>query len=66
MGTPFDFAQGDIRNNVLKMSFLNKVLYDNKKISFIMKTSALALIEAVSFYGGVHHKRYKCIAGNSS
>ncbi|OCB68570.1 hypothetical protein B0A79_06185 [Flavobacterium piscis] len=30
---------------------------------FIMKTSALALIEAVSFYVGVHHKRYKWIAG---
>jgi len=28
-----------------------------------MKTSALALIEAVSFYVGVHHKRYKRIAG---
>ena len=33
---------------------------------FLMKTIALALIEAVSFYGGVHHKRYKWIAGNSS
>jgi len=32
----------------------------------IMKKSPLALIAAVSFCGGVHHKRYKWIAGNSS
>ena len=25
---------------------------------FLLKTSALAQIEAASFYGGVHHKRY--------
>jgi hypothetical protein len=40
-----------------------KVLF---ALLFLMKMSAIALIEAVSFYGGVHHKRYKRIAGISS
>jgi len=32
----------------------------------LVKIDPLALIAAVSFYGGVHHKRYKRIAGISS
>jgi|GEM_PF-1957130 len=36
---------------------------------FLLKTNALALMEATSFYGGVRHKRYseqQEIAPNSS
>jgi len=36
-----------------------------KTYNIYLKTKALALIEAVSFYGRVCHKRYKRIAGNS-
>jgi DNA-binding protein len=39
---------------------------NNNRNEVLMKAKALALIEAVSFYGGVRHKRYKRIAGNSS
>jgi hypothetical protein len=27
-------------------------------LSYLLKTSSIALMEAASFYGGVHHKRY--------